>query len=537
MMQSTPIPVIDLFAGPGGLGEGFSSLTDFDGARRFEVKISIEKDEVAHRTLSLRALFRAFPEGKVPDCYYDYIRGKITRAALFSDPAVAEYGTKALAEARCAELGVTPHHTIDGWIRSALGGASEWVLIGGPPCQAYSLAGRSRLRPNNEKAFESDKRHFLYTEYLRVIKLFSPSVFVMENVKGMLTSKHGGSPIFDRILADLRNPGNGSTYSVRSLVVEGDELKPMDYLIESERFGVPQSRHRVILFGVRSDVAEAIPVSVRESRKFILKPSTKKVSVQAALDGLPPLRSRLSQGNDSHRAWRSVLKSAPESLRLWRSPIRKKIEAMMKVAWADATKNESHGSGFDPRQIAFGSAIPVRLREWLQDPRLGGVLQHETRFHMASDLHRYMFASCFARMQGYSPKLALFPPKLLPDHANMDDENIPFVDRFRVQLAGEPSSTVVSHISKDGHYFIHPDPAQCRSLTVREAARLQTFPDSYFFEGTRTQQYHQVGNAVPPWLARQIAEVVSEFIQASRATSAASLQKTSSAEAERSKRP
>ena len=242
MTQRPPIPVIDLFAGPGGLGEGFSSLADEHGGRRFEVKVSIEKDEVAHRTLSLRALFRSFPDGKVPDCYYDYVRGKITRGQLFAHPLVAEQGRQALLEARCAELGKTPHQTIDGWIRKAVGDASEWALIGGPPCQAYSLAGRSRLRPGNAEAFEGDKRHFLYTEYLRIIKLFSPSVFIMENVKGMINSKHGGSPIFDRILADLRSPGGGSTYLVRSLVVDGDEPKPLDYLIESEKFGVPQCR-------------------------------------------------------------------------------------------------------------------------------------------------------------------------------------------------------------------------------------------------------------------------------------------------------
>ena len=516
MTQRAPIPVIDLFAGPGGLGEGFASLSDAEGARRFEVKVSIEKDEVAHRTLSLRALFRSFPKNGAPDCYYDYVKGKIRREQLFAHPDAAEAGREALAEARCAELGKTPHQTIDAWIRKAVGEASEWALIGGPPCQAYSLAGRSRLRPGNAEAFEADKRHFLYTEYLRIIKLFSPSVFVMENVKGMLNSKHGGSPIFDRILSDLRSPGNGSTYLVRSLVVDGDEPKPLDYLIESEKFGVPQCRHRVILFGVRSDVARAMPSHAREAGKFKLKASGKRVSVAAALSGLPPLRSRLSVREDTHRLWRSALKAAPESLRLWRMPIRTQVEGMMAKAWEVAEAYESHGSRFDDRPIALGDALSPTLRKWIHDPRLGGVTQHEARSHMESDLHRYMFAACFARLQGYSPKLGLFPPKLLPDHANMESDAIPFVDRFRVQLAGEPSSTVVSHICKDGHYFIHPDPAQCRSLTVREAARLQTFPDNYFFEGNRTQQYHQVGNAVPPWLARQIAEVVFDFMQAAR---------------------
>ena len=152
--------------------------------------------------------------------------------------------------------------------------------------------------------------------------------------------------------------------------------------------------------------------------------------------------------------------------------------------------------------------------DWFHDERIGGVLNHQSRSHMNSDIHRYLFCSVFAQQHHRAAKLSDFPDELLPNHKNVDKGKIGlFSDRFRVQLRDSPANTVTSHISKDGHYYIHYDPTQCRSLSVREAARLQTFPDNYFFEGNVTQQYHQVGNAVPPLLARQLAETVYRIME------------------------
>ena len=152
--------------------------------------------------------------------------------------------------------------------------------------------------------------------------------------------------------------------------------------------------------------------------------------------------------------------------------------------------------------------------DWYLDSRLQGTLNHEARTHRKDDLWRYLFAACFRQTSDKPFRINDFPRGLKPNHENVKEESdsYKFADRFSVQTKDAPSRTVVSHIRKDGHYYIHYDPVQCRSLTVREAARLQTFPDNYLFEGSKTDQYEQVGNAVPPLLSYQIAQQVSELL-------------------------
>lgn len=500
-----PIPIIDLFAGPGGLGEGFSSLKGHKRQPFFEIVLSIEKTEVAHRTLMLRAVFRRLRGTKDVRHYYSYIRGKIDDAAFRRIPAVAGAFEHAAKEARCLELGKSDETSIDDEIQAALHGKETWVLIGGPPCQAYSLAGRSRRA--NDKDFYKDEKHFLYKEYLRIIQVHKPTIFVMENVKGLLSSRHSGKPMFEKIIADLSSPADGLEYEIRSFTKRGnsDSLEPGDYLIHSEHYGIPQSRHRVILLGVRK--GQGVP------QHQLLEPVKEPVTVGEAIDDLPNIRSRLSRG-DSLEAWRKAVQAAPSYLKGWGTKNESAMIESMRAFAASATST-STGGAFIQKEYERPKN-PSELQKWLHDRSLGGICQHEARAHMASDLARYLFAATFADLQRYSPRLDVFPPRLLPAHLNVQfgskSETIPFRDRFRVQCRNNPATTVVAHIAKDGHYYIHYDPSQCRSLTVREAARLQTFPDNYFFAGNRTEQYTQIGNAVPPFLAHKLARIVRSLL-------------------------
>lgn len=504
-LPTEAIPVVDIFAGPGGLSEGFSSL----GRRRgcepiFEVALSIEKDPVAARTLWLRAVYRHLARARVPTAYYRYIRGEIDRETFLANPSVRDAAAVADEEARCATLGETPDVTIDSWIQQAIHGREdEWVLLGGPPCQAYSLVGRSRRAKVERDLFEQDHRHVLYREYLRIIRRFRPPIFVMENVKGILSARLAGQRIFDQIRRDLSGPNEGLQYEIRSFVrANPQELTPSDFVIRCEDHGVPQARHRVILLGVRRDLADRPHLPLRRATR---------ATVQDVLKDLPPLRSGISRGGDSLEGWLRGLAGTPRLVAKWPNLMRDPVLETMRHAIAQAHTHRLTGGPFVP----WHPEAPARtdLERWLRDPRLGGLPNHEARRHMVADLQRYLFAASFARAVGGSPKLRDYPDALLPDHGNVTADQVPFEDRFRVQVAERPASTVVSHLAKDGHYFIHPDPSQARSLTVREAARLQTFPDNYFFEGNRTEQYTQVGNAVPPYLALQLAEVVSGILR------------------------
>lgn len=514
MKKTRPIPVVDLFAGPGGLGEGFSSLNN---GNAFEIIVSAEKDKNAWSTLRLRAFFRALKKNapQLLECYYKFCAGE---KIDFTEAPYRQYWEQAANEARQLELGNKEHDKeLDAVIKSAgLSLQKDWVLIGGPPCQAYSIAGRARNKSKADYKPEEDHRNFLYKEYLRIIQQFRPAVFVMENVKGILSSDVSGKRIFHGILNDLSDPDlainniSGMGYRICSLVnntvftkdMNPNEINPNNFVIESESYGIPQARHRVILLGIREDLAATHRILEKSSR----------ISVKDVISDLPAIRSTLTKEPDSQEAWALIISSHLDKLIKLSSQnknlqeLTKTLKELKKIGISQLTKGSNR-----LRKSAQTKAINI-LSDWYSDPKLKVWTNHEATGHMSSDLYRYLYVASYAIAYGHSPKghKEFGLEGLSPDHKNWKSGN--FLDRFRVQINDKPSNTIVSHISKDGHMFIHPDPLQCRSLTVREAARLQTFPDNYFFQGPRTQQLHQVGNAVPPLLAMKIAEIVKDLL-------------------------
>lgn len=516
-----PIQIVDLFAGPGGLGEGFASSGN---GNQFDIVVSAEMDPVARQTLRLRAFFRRLkrtkPEG-LKD-YYDYCNGK--SATPWSDDTKKEWD-EADQEARCITLGSKDgDDELHAIIKTKhLGFERPWVLIGGPPCQAYSIVGRARNQSKAGYMPENDHRHFLYRDYLKIIQKWKPAVFVMENVKGILSSRVGGEKIFSQILQDLTDPNraleiheSGVKYRICSLVSresygpgeDVDLVDPRSFIIKAEEYGIPQARHRVILLGIALDENGEVPAHPLLER-------AEKVSVGQIIGSLPKLRSGVTTPRDSDEAW---FRAVADQLDVLKREAQERGKPRLSSELGIVRKKldlPKHGIGAFrvPRKSDEGRIGIPYLDNWYRDERLGYWLNHQARGHMPSDLGRYIYAGIFAQLNFRSPKghEEFDLPSLTPAHKNWESGK--FSDRFRVQLEREPATTITSHISKDGHYFIHYDPLQCRSLTVREAARIQTFPDNYFFEGNKTQQYHQVGNAVPPLLASKIASIVSCVIR------------------------
>lgn len=453
MRKNTFIPVaVDLFAGCGGLSEGFSNAD-------FKISAYIEKDHSACETLRTRIMFHELRRIKKVGWYNRYFCDELTHENVYhkfseiSDLINCRVIEREFGEQRYANLIFS--------IRNALKDQAVnkvHVLLGGPPCQAYSLVGRSR----DPYRMEQDERHFLYQYYLNVLADLRPDFFVLENVPGLLSAKIEGKETFQQMLMDFE-----AIEPAYEVAPSYEEIRsdPYSYLLDSSCFSIPQRRRRVLLIGYRRAMAKQYP-SVRTVFTKLLDLQKRNrgygvLTVDDAIGDLP----RLKPGTGKDTWWGKYDRT--EDLKRY--------------------------------QIQMRKCSP-------------GVCNHKARTHMDSDLERYKFFILFHKNGNCATTLQDLQrerPDLMPDHKNTDG----FMDRFKVQWGDKVSSTIMSHIAKDGHYYIHPDINQCRSFTVREAARCQSFPDNFRFEGPRTEQFKQVGNAVPPRMAAAIARVLMDELQ------------------------
>lgn len=432
---------IDLFAGCGGLSEGFKQ-------EGFESVAQVEMDKWACETLKTRHIYYQLKNLKKESLYQKFLMDRICRDDILSKfSEIKELISYTVIQ---SEFGKEIFDVILKKIENARKFHSVGkfhVVTGGPPCQPYSIVGRAR-DPNG---MELDGRHFLYRHYLQILESLQPDFFVFENVPGLISAEIKGQGILLQMLDDFRNIS--PRYEIAPRFDEYPK-NPQEYIIDSTRYGIPQKRKRVILIGYRKSLLSKNGEIKNIFRKILAtgKPRYSGSTVTDAIGDLPPLKP--GEGSDS---------------------------------W-------------------FGEYTSDPLTAYQQRMRRGspGILNHRARMHMQSDLERYKFFIEY-HLNG-NRSATLFDlmrerPDLTPAHNHLDK----FINRFKVQWWNQPSSTIVAHICRDGHYYIHPDIYQCRSFTVREAARCQSFPDNFKVEGPRTEQFKQVGNAVPPELSRVIA--------------------------------
>lgn len=402
--MSKKLTFIDLFAGCGGFSEGFYQ-------EGFESIVHVDFDAPACETVKERMRYYNYPENSIQNAV---ICGDLTSGNV--------------------------HSQID----DAIGTKEIDVIVGGPPCQAFSSVGRAQ----DKHSMRNDARNYLFRSYLEILEKHKPKIFVFENVSGLLSAKPNGNYIFPEIVESM-----SEFYSVC------DDKETI--LLNSVHYGVPQIRKRVILIGVRkdlkinpSDIYNAI-VKTHYSPNMEEKNETlglkKYLTVKDAIFDLP----KLQPGEGEEEVYHKI----------------EKKNSYLKI---------------------------------IRPNGLTKLFNHVARKHNDLDRERYKLLS---KNNWQLKELAAVRPDLIhhdPKH---------FGNRYTVQTASKPGKTVVAHLYKDGNLFIHPDYKQGRTFSVREAARVQSFPDDFKFVGSRTNQYKQVGNAVPPLMAKQIAKAIKQFLK------------------------
>lgn len=400
---------IDLFAGASGMSEGFirAGLNPIS---------HIEMDKDACDSIRTRAAYHFLTKNGKEEFYIDYLKGKISREELYN-----QVPKKILDSVLNIEITDDSIKPIFAKIDKTLIDKKVDLIIGGPPCQAYSLLGR------HHENIENDPRNKLYIQYGRFLKKYEPKAFVFENVPGLLSANKGQH--FKNLKSYFRKIGYEVYY---------DTLNATDY-------GVLQARKRIIIVGWKKDNDFGFP----EIKKVI-----EEFTVNDIFQDLP----KLKPGDAMH------------------------------IAQYTNPKNDY-------------------LQKFELRNGVDFVTQHISRPHNERDLKIYKTA---IKKWNKNEERLKYPD--LPQELKTHKNETSFTDRYKVVNGNGVSHTVVAHIAKDGHYYIHPDVKQCRSISVREAARLQSFPDDFFFEGSRSAAFKQIGNAVPPLMANAIAKSIKELL-------------------------